>query len=47
MRVLSANDWQDNYKPKSPETKKENNDKMKESAEFYSDEMRKNPSVLE
>ena len=47
MRVLSANDWQDNYKPKSPETKKENNDKMKESAEFYSGEMRKNPSMLE
>lgn len=48
MYILTANDWRDDYKPKSnPPTKKEHNNRMKESAEYYAGEMRKNPSVLE
>lgn len=50
MKVFSANDWADNYKPNkfiNFESRKVHNEKMQDSAEFHAESMRKNPSYLE
>lgn len=50
MRTFDASYWDDNFKPKKPSVslpKKENNEKMKESAELHAWEMRQKPSYLE